>query len=45
MIDNWGYETGVPRDVTEFYLTDAVNNFLEGKSIAPDLKAVGCYIQ
>lgn len=47
MIDNWGYEIGKARArPTEFYLTDAVNSFLEGKPIVPDsTKAVGCYIQ
>jgi len=47
MIDNWGYEIGKARaHATEFYLTDAVNNFLSGKPIASDsTKAVGCYIQ
>ena len=47
MIDNWGYEIGKARaHATEFYLTDAVNSFLDGKPIAPDsTKAVGCYIQ
>jgi len=47
MIDNWGYEIGKARaHATEFYLTDAVNNFLAGKPIASDsTKAVGCYIQ
>jgi peroxiredoxin len=47
MIDNWGYEIGKARArATEFYLTDAVNHFLEGKPVAPDsTKAIGCYIQ
>jgi len=47
MIDNWGYEIGKTRaHATEFYLTDAVNNFLAGKPLAIDsTKAVGCYIQ
>ena len=47
MIDNWGYEIGKARaHATEFYLTDAVNNFLSGKPIASDsTKAVGCFIQ
>jgi peroxiredoxin len=47
MIDNWGYELGKTRArATEFYLTDAVNHFLEGKLVAPDsTKAIGCYIQ
>ncbi|HYV91695.1 MAG TPA: redoxin domain-containing protein [Chitinophagales bacterium] len=47
MIDNWGYEIGKARaHATEFYLTEAVNNFLAGKPIASDsTKAVGCYIQ
>ncbi len=47
MIDNWGYEIGKTRaHATEFYLTDAMNNFLEGKPVSPDsTKAIGCYIQ
>lgn len=47
MIDNWGYEIGKARaHATEFYLTDAVNNFLQGKTITQDsTKAIGCYIQ
>jgi hypothetical protein len=47
MIDNWGYEIGKTRaHATEFYLTDAVRNFLEGKKIEQDsTKAIGCYIQ
>lgn len=47
MIDNWGYEIGKTRaHATEFYLTDAVNNFLKGKQIVSDsTKAIGCYIQ
>ncbi|MFI5135357.1 MAG: redoxin domain-containing protein [Chitinophagales bacterium] len=47
MIDNWGYEIGKSRaHATEFYLTDAVNSFLAGKTSGMDsTKAVGCYIQ
>lgn len=47
MIDNWGYEIGKVRaHATEFYLIDAVNNFLAGNPVIIDsTKAVGCYIE
>jgi hypothetical protein len=47
MIDNWGYEIGKVRaQVTEHYLTDAMDNYLQNKTIAPDsTKAIGCYIE
>ena len=47
LIDNWAYEIGKVRPmVTEHYLTDAADAFLENKKIATDsTKAIGCYIE
>ena len=47
MIDDWGYEIGKVRPkVTEHYLTDAMDAYLQNKPIALDsTKAIGCYIE
>jgi len=47
MIDNWGYEIGKVRaKVTDHYLLDAIEAYLQNKPIAPDsTKAIGCYIE
>ncbi|MBA2407081.1 MAG: redoxin domain-containing protein [Chitinophagales bacterium] len=47
MIDNWGYEIGKVRaHVSDHYLLDAIEAYLQNKPIAPDsTKAIGCYIE
>lgn len=47
LIDNWAYEIGKVRPmVTEHYLTDAADAFLQNQKIAKDsTKAIGCYIE
>lgn len=46
-IDNWAISLGKKRlNITEHYLTDALNNFLSGNEIDPqETKAVGCFIE
>jgi thioredoxin-related protein len=47
MIDNWGYEIGKVRaHVSEHYLLNAMDAYLQNKPIVPDsTEAIGCYIE
>jgi thiol-disulfide isomerase/thioredoxin len=46
-IDNWAISLGQKRlEASAHYLSDALNNYLEGKKVEPSrTKAVGCFIE